>query len=196
MRTNSVRFTLKSATIAQHRRLDKALAHALVTTRQGYCRFLERMASAMLPTEALLDRSGVAEIFGDWPTRRRRDLVLADLAGLGACASELSTRTDATSLCRGGVFGAMYVLEGSRLGAPVILERVLGGGDPHVTENCRFLQSGAGASLWRSFCIALDGERELERDPSAAVRAAVGTFETFERSLVGAIQEERCHDRR
>ena len=40
------------------------------------------------------------------------------------------------------LFGIVYVLEGSRLGARVLLRYVLASNDPIFTENVRYLQHG------------------------------------------------------
>jgi hypothetical protein len=49
----------------------------------------------------------------------------------------------------------MYVLEGSRLGAQVLLQAVAGSSDAAVTAATAYLRHGAGRHLWQSFLALL-----------------------------------------
>src|SRR3954462_6395747 len=50
----------------------------------------------------------------------------------------------------------MYVLEGLRLGAQILLKRVSQSNDPVVAEATAYLTHGAGRHLWRSFLVLLE----------------------------------------
>ena len=79
-----LREKLKRATSSAHRALDARLSRFDLASLEGYRRFLEANAAALLPLEAALERAGVARIFCDWPQRSRRTTILADLKHLGS----------------------------------------------------------------------------------------------------------------
>jgi heme oxygenase len=87
-------------------------------------------------------------LLADWPERRRGELIAADLAELGA---ELPEPIAPPRL--GGeasMLGALYVLEGSRLGG-ALLKRSLSDRVP-----CRFLAAPQQPGAWRKLLAKLD----------------------------------------
>jgi heme oxygenase (biliverdin-IX-beta and delta-forming) len=172
----SRRAMLREATCAQHRALDEQLARLDLGDAVCYRSFLEATAAALLPLEALLVRSGVAAEFIDWPQRRRADALRADLLATGGSVQPLSL--EMSSLSRAEMFGMLYVLEGSRLGARVLLHRV----PVHIAAT-RYLSAGDPSS-WPTFLAHLESTRLAGE--SAMTRTAVQTFEIFQRAF------ERC----
>jgi heme oxygenase len=75
---------------------------------------------ALLPLEAALIRFGVEQLFPDWPSRSRSRALSADLTGL---AIRIRLFPTLPRLDCDGLLGAMYGLEGSRLGARFLLRR-------------------------------------------------------------------------
>jgi heme oxygenase (biliverdin-IX-beta and delta-forming) len=147
-----LRERLKQATAAAHRALDARFGAFDLTTRPGYLRFLEASAAALTPLEDALERAGVQEIFEDWPLRSRRAAIAADIARLGGAIRPLP---DIGTFNRNQVVGAMYVLEGSRLGAQYLLKTVLAAASPAIAGSTRYLRHGADQRLWPSFLDAL-----------------------------------------
>ncbi len=171
----SLRLQLRERTQTAHGRLDALWRIDRLREREPYTQFLQATASALVPLEARLQSGGVEKLLPDWPARSRAASVVDDLAGLGAGFSP------ATAPALDGAaaqFGALYVLEGSRLGGSLIAREVARSGDPAVLANRRYLGHGKAGRLWNDL---LD---RLERLPAAELerlcRGALETFALFE----------------
>ena len=114
----ALRDKLKQATTSAHRSLDARLTSFDLTNIDGYRRFLEANAAALLPLETALEDAGVSSLFPDWPERSRRAAILSDLGRVDGAVHPLR---DVAPLDRNAMLGTMYVLEGSRLGAKYLL---------------------------------------------------------------------------
>jgi heme oxygenase len=167
---------LRDATAAAHRDLDAQFTSFDLTDVSGYRRFLQASAAALLPLEAALEQAGVVEAFPDWSERSRRTAIITDLASLGSSVPPL---VSVAPLTPGGVFGTMYVLEGSRLGAKFLLKTVADAADPRIGEATAYLSHGAGKRLWQSFLAKLS---EQACDEDEAIAAACDAFAAFERA--------------
>jgi heme oxygenase len=150
---------------------------------KDYRRFLEANAAALLPVERTLERSGVGEAFPDWHARTRRDAILDDLRAVDGRAAPLPCPG---LFDFGGILGAMYVLEGSRLGAQFLLKAVKASPDPRVAGSVDYLGHGAGKAMWKSFLALLERHAGRLDDEAAAVDAAQRTFAMFERAAADA----------
>jgi heme oxygenase len=112
--------------------------------------------------------------------RRRRQLLMLDLAWFGADASgearpALPEMRDAASL-----LGAMYVIEGSTLGGQLIgrhVERVLGltAGEGNAYFRGHNERTG---QLWKEFCDALR-TKVPDHETDTVIAAAKAMFEVF-----------------
>lgn len=172
--TSSVRFSLRAATAQEHARLDCAIGSVALHESFRYGRFLQALATALVPVEQELEEEGIAAVLPDWNERSRRRFILDDLSELG-----LPMRVVRCQPIRGeaALFGAAYVLEGSRLGAQVLLRRVAS------SLPQRFLQSGNKRHLWRSFLLRLEMSEQVQLDPNAAIAAARDVFKMFEHAV-------------
>lgn len=178
------RDALRLATQSVHRELD-ALASALdLTTLEDYRHFLLANAAPLSALEIALEVGEVEKMLPDWPSRTRRAAVALDLASLGATVEPLHIDTIRSPSEQWGV---LYVLEGSRLGAQVVLERILGSHDVRVRNATSFLSAGT-THLWPSFLRALEVAEAL--DVHAMTRAACAAFESF-RSSFAALADRR-----
>jgi heme oxygenase len=108
----------------------------------------------------------------DWPQRRRSELLLADLAELSLPAPPPLPQPDLTSTA--SLLGAVYVLEGSRLGG-VYLERSLPGEMPR-----RFLAALQARGAWRDLLTLLDQELSQAQALDEATDSAIRVFRLFE----------------
>jgi heme oxygenase len=178
-----LRDRLKQATAEAHRDLDARLGALDLVKRDGYRRFLEINAAALLPLEAALEEAGVAAIFTDWPWRSRRAAIAADLARV---RGSLRTLEAQPKLNRNAVFGTLYVLEGSRLGAKYLLRTVAHSADPVITQATAYLDHGAGQHLWPSFLHALEHQPFMPGDEPEIIAGAHLAFSVFARSAGGA----------
>jgi heme oxygenase (biliverdin-IX-beta and delta-forming) len=162
------RAALFEGTRADHEALDALFAGFDLADAGGYARFLAAHAEAGLPVEAALDGAGA--LLPDWPARRRGAALTADLGELGQpfAIEAVPSLTDPAAIA-----GAVYVLEGSRLGGRV-LARGVGPGLP-----TRYLDAhqehGAWADLLTRLELLLDDESRRAR----AVESARAVFARF-----------------
>jgi heme oxygenase len=182
----TARAILRRQTSEAHARLD-ALASRLDLSRGAdYGVFLAASACALIPLEERLDMAGIADLLPDWPERRRSEAVRADLAGLGLpplAAMALPPEPPGPDWLP----GAAYALEGSRLGARLLLRQVQAGADPLATGNMRYLRHGEGRPYWQSFLAALDGAQRRGLDMTQAVAGALLVLSVFEAAFTAAL---------
>jgi heme oxygenase len=166
------RQALRAGTASEHERVDRLFSRFDLSRIEDYRLFLSAQAAAHLPVEAALDTAGAERIVEDWPTRRRAALLLADLEELGLPqprpmeAPEL--KDDAA------ILGAIYVLEGSRLGG-AMLKRSL----PDIAPK-RFLGATQAPGNWRKLLESLDHFLYETVALESALLAAKQVFERFE----------------
>ncbi len=167
----TARAALRAATAGHHRRVDAAFSTAALGEAASYAAFLRAQAAAHLPVEDALAAGGIAAIVPDWAARRRSGLLRDDLAALG-CAVPVAAgtiRLDGAA----ALLGALYVLEGSRLGG-TLLRRSVAPGLP-----ARFLGGGDSAA-WRSLLALLDERLTTDAARGDAIAAAGAVFDLFE----------------
>ncbi len=177
----SARAALKAATAEAHERVDTAFSLFDLASGDGYRRFLLAQAGALLPVEAELDRAGAEAILPDWPERRRGDLLRADLATLNVTAPELFPGPAFLS-GKAPMLGAIYVLEGSRLGGAVLKQAV----PSHFPKG--FLEARQAAGSWRKLLQTLDSFLARPDDLEAAIAAANEVFARFEHQAKAQVE--------
>ena len=168
----SARAALRAGTAAEHDRVDRLFSRLNLALEEDYRRFLLAQAAALLPIEERLDAGGTAELVPDWGSRRRADLLRADLAALGADEPFLIPPPPLQSPA--AQLGAVYVLEGSRLGGAV-LKRGLSETAPR-----RFLSAPQNKGSWRKLLEILDKCLYRSDRLDAAMIAAKEVFQNFE----------------
>ncbi len=182
----TLRGILKQETEGHHARLDGALSALNLADASDYGRFLQIHAAALRPLEQRLELAGVAALLDDWPSRVRRHSVDADLRVLGL--SRPAPVAVGPLLGTDEMLGALYVLEGSRLGHAMLLRQLPSAAPTRAAV--AFLAHGAGARLWGGLLAAL-AEREaqavdLARLVGAAHRAFGAYLEAAARILPAA----------
>ena len=170
----SIRMDLKLATADRHEALDRAFSGFALASRSGYEAFLRAHAAAVFPLEERLEALGIHQWLPDWPDRRRRAALAQDLQTLGLSKPEplwlpaIDTR---------GIAGAVYVLEGSRLGARFLARHVLASEDTSLHAATAYLTHHAELPLWPTFVAALD---QLDPAQIPDLRtAALQVFDVF-----------------
>lgn len=167
----SARLKLREGTRRDHDQVDAAYAGFDLSTSRGYGEFLSAQARAFLPMEAAVERAGAALLFDDWGARRRAHLLRADLAELGLAEGDALDAPAFPSAA--AVLGAVYVLEGSRLGG-AMLRRAIPAGAP-----MRFLGGDDHGPRWRALTQLLDERLTGAGELGAAVAAARSVFQCF-----------------
>ena len=167
----SARFRLKTATAAAHERLDAYMSRYDLARRADYGAFLQAQAGAFMVVEAALDAAGAENHLPDWRERRRANALRADLDLMGLDLPEPAP----VPLFRGEaeVLGAIYVLEGSRLGAAVLVRSVPG----DLPKS--FLSTG-NPGAWRALASVLDERLSSPELLDMAASAACSVFAVFE----------------
>ena len=173
------RLSLKNATEDLHRELDDRVAALDLAEPEHYRLFLQASAAALIPIEAMLERSGVQQLLPDWDRRSRRAALLHDLQRFDAQPDALQLNRGAPS--PGEMFGMLYVLEGSRMDARVLLDRAQSAVDPRIREASAFL-GASDPALWRSFVDRLESS-EQAADQQLTTAGAIYTFALFQRSF-------------
>jgi heme oxygenase len=160
----TVREALRAATAGVHARLDARAASLDLSRRDDYARFLTAQAGPVLALEAARERAGVLDEV-DWPERSRTAALRQDLGALGlAEPTPPQVRIDS----RPQIFGTLYVLEGSRLGASVLVAKA-------ADLPAAFLHHGEGRRLWPTFLTLLE-EKISEDDLPECIQGAVGAM--------------------
>lgn len=166
----SARSRLKAATSSAHDAVDRAFARFDLSSRDDYVAFLLAHAAAVLPVEAWLDRH--AGSFADWPARRRKTALAADLAQLGV-ALPCPAPVFRTAPGAAATAGILYVMEGSRLGGRVLARR-LAPGLPQA-----YLAPAEGAPSWPALLAAIETVVTDTAGEAEAIAAALDTFAYF-----------------
>jgi heme oxygenase (biliverdin-IX-beta and delta-forming) len=174
MQPQDRRTILKQATHDLHTEVDALASRLDLTRRDSYCQFLLASAGPIIGLELALERSGVEASFTDWSYRRRRFALALDLHALELTADAVDARSP---LSLSEMFGVLYVLEGSRLGAQILLRRVGQSTDEAVLCARNYLRANE-PMLWVTYL------RELENthaplDREEMIEAARYTFGLF-----------------
>jgi heme oxygenase len=168
----SARAALRAGTAAEHDRVDRLFSHFNLAHGEDYRRFLLAQAAAFLPIEERLDTSGTAELVPDWGSRRRAHLLRADLSELGT--DEPTPIPPPLLESPGAQLGAVYVLEGSRLGGALLKRRLA------ETAPSSFLSAPQNGGSWRKLLETLDMFLYQSDRLDAAMTAAKEVFQNFE----------------
>lgn len=178
-----LRQQLRAATAPLHEAVDEAFAGFRLDSRTGYVRFLCAHWRAVQPLECCLEQAGIDRLLPDWSQRTRRMALSADLERLEVEPPTPLPAPRITSL--EGIWGAVYVLEGSRLGARVLSRRVDCGDRPAPLA---YLTQGADRSLWPTFLERLEtaGPPAFGAPLLAGAEAAFALFLTAARLERGA----------
>jgi heme oxygenase len=166
------RAALRAATAAEHDRVDAVFGRLDLARREDYRLFLLAQAAAFLPVERALEDAGAQGVVHDWSERRRAHLLVQDLGALGVPlpAPEPAPVFAGTA----ETLGAVYVLEGSRLGG-AMLRRGVAADAPQA-----FLAAPQHKGSWRKLLELLDDRLYETAAIETAVGAARKTFLCFE----------------
>lgn len=149
----SRRAALRSATRELHASLDELVTAYELLRPDHYTAFLEASAAPLVAIEAMLESANFGALLSEWPARRRTDAITRDLEQLGRVPQPLQLRRAMPTASE--MFGMAYVLEGSRLGARVLYERIGRDADGRVREASTYLRAHD-PGMWRSFLDTLE----------------------------------------
>jgi heme oxygenase len=156
----SRRWALREHSAANHAAVDAAIGG--FDSLDAYKAYLRSIAAFRQPIETMLAGAAWPAAFGAWRPRPTMIAIAADMADLGVSADEGDFGPLALSGDR--LFGAVYVLEGSALGARVLLQRALALGlSPTFGARHLALQGGS-IDSWRQFLERLEGADPFDID--------------------------------
>lgn len=171
MKDKGSRFVLRESTRDDHEKLDSLVG--AFTDRDAYARYLEGMTIFRGSVERRLADVEYPQIFGGW----RPGLITAelrkDMADLGEAVPGTVTPFEMPKDL-GGLLGVLYVLEGSALGARLLVRRAseLGFSSGHGARH--LAAQTARPESWTTFVGLLD-----DLTPSGVENAASAARMTF-----------------
>lgn len=177
----AIREIISEATRTSHRRLDLALSSLDLGRPDYYEGFLRGQAEALFPVEAALTARGIEQHLPDWQFRLRTPALEHDLAAMAiTCNPQPQPEFHSTA----EMFGAVYVLEASRMGARVMLARLAEHPDSDAMNATAYLRHGFGKRFWPSFLDAMENHPDTQTDTAGVVNGAAMTFAMFEKALM------------
>jgi heme oxygenase len=175
------RWRLKAATAEAHTRVEDQLAVAgMLSSPEGYRRYLEATFEIRSAIEREMDLAHAVRIMPLWPERKIAPLVAMDIMDVGGWVQAPKSVDDAPAdQSIEAILGVLYVLEGSSLGARVVLKQVEALGMSHQ-HGARHLSAQAGDNkAWRQLTSILQHDPMSALGEAACIRAAQQTFERF-----------------
>jgi len=177
----SIRAFLRGATADEHSALDRLVRPLFFGGEAGYVRFLQATAAAIIPLENAAITAGVETLLPDWTLRSRAAALTLDLAELGMTVP--SARQTVAIEDEAFLFGILYVLEGSRLGARPLLAELAAHPSARARKANHYLSHGAGRRLWPSFLRCLEASKAVQRSPNRAIAGAKTAFAVYRSAI-------------
>ncbi|QES87646.1 biliverdin-producing heme oxygenase [Rhizosphaericola mali] len=171
---------LKENTVVAHQELEKLIVANLKEIRntKDYVNFLKLFYSFFVGLESAIEPYITSDILPDYANRRHVDCLMNDLTSLGANIEDLQLVSfDSIIDDKIKALAALYVIEGSIMGGPIILKLLSKKG---ITQGGSFF-AGYGLdnlSKWTSFLTVLDLHIKGD-DQNVAVEIANQVFTSF-----------------
>ena len=151
---------------------------------ERYAAYLGATLRAREPLEQALDDAGAERLFAMWPDRKIAAAIRADIADLsGEYARECSPPRLSAPKSSAQMLGILYVLEGSALGARLLIRRAEAMGMSSSFGARHLALQTDTPNAWSSFVAILDAaEMDSEQEAQCAA-AAIATFAVFEAAV-------------
>jgi heme oxygenase (biliverdin-IX-beta and delta-forming) len=180
---NVIRMMLRARTAALHAHLDRVVNSSRVGEAPRLGRLLAIHYDALMLLVPALERAGAKRVYPGWEGRSRLAALEEDLRLLGVRPHR--ARGHRPSFTKEpALWGALYALEGSRLGNRIILDSVMECGCEDERRATQFLSHGLEErSAWGKFVAQLD---DLHYRGEAFEWASLGAERVFETYLNSA----------
>jgi len=181
--TNSLLSThIKEETKKAHQELEKKVVLKMKAIRSDadYADFLSSFYVYFNAVEQIIAPYITAEILPDHSERRNSEYLKSDIQELGAKVAQPSEISLPKVNSLAEALGAMYVMEGSIMGGPIIVDILKKYG---ITKGFSFF-SGYGpdtGKMWANFISVLNTKAGSEADQQKAIQAANQTFSNFQK---------------
>lgn len=171
---------IKEATKGPHQEVEKKVVLKIKSIRSeaDYADLLKHFYAYFNAVEQAIAPYITSAVLSDLSERRNASYIKADIEALGATVEELpaAVAPDISNVVQ--ALGALYVLEGSIMGGPYIVQMLQKGG---LTKGFSFF-SGYGADSgqkWAAFTQVLNAIAETEEESEQALNSAHETFARF-----------------
>ncbi len=187
MPPSTLRFRLRERTATRHAAVDEAVGAFKSVT--DYRRYLAGLHTFRAPCEAALAGGALPTDVRDWSFTPLSPLITLDMADLGVPAAVRPQQVPPVATLEEAA-GRLYVLEGSALGARVLVVEARSLGlDERFGARHLVAQSRGGVDF-RAFAAWLD---EADLDEEAVLAAALATFADAERAFTDPMSRGTAH---
>ncbi|WP_256005713.1 biliverdin-producing heme oxygenase [Pedobacter deserti] len=171
---------IKEATRVAHQELEKkvVLKMKAIRSEADYAEMLKNFYAYFSEVERAIAPYITAEVLPDYAERRNSAYLKADIEELGGSLEQLPPATAPSITNVQGALGALYVMEGSIMGGPIIVQMLTKHG---LSRGFSFF-SGYGEAtgeMWGRFVAVLNAHAQTAEHEELAVRKANETFERF-----------------
>jgi len=171
---------IKEATKEAHLNLEKKVVQKMKAIRSDadYADFLKHFYAYFNKVEQAIAPYITAQLLPDHAERRNSAYLKKDIEELGFDVNELPAATAPDVKNTLQALGALYVMEGSIMGGPIIVKMLEKGG---ITKGVSFF-SGYGEAtgiMWGKFVAVMNEQAKTEEDEAIAVKSADDTFSNF-----------------
>ncbi len=177
---------LKAATRVAHQQLEKTVVQRLKNIRSeaDYAAFLTYFYAYFHAVEKAIAPYITPEVLPDYGERRNSTCLRQDVEALGGSIEELPSVVAPTISTTVEALGALYVLEGSIMGGPYIVQMLRKHG---IDKGFSFF-SGYGENtgrMWDAFTAVLNASVTSTGQQEAALAKANETFSRFGNVFAG-----------
>lgn len=172
---------IKEATKEAHLNLEKKVVQKMKAIRSNadYADFLKHFYAYFNKVEQAIAPYITTDLLPDHAERRNSKYLKEDIEALGFDINELPAATAPQMTNTLQALGALYVMEGSIMGGPIIVKMLEKGG---ITKGVSFF-SGYGEAtgmMWGKFIAVINAQAKTEEDEAIAIKSANDTFSNFE----------------
>jgi heme oxygenase len=172
--------SIKEATKDAHLNLEKKVVQKMKAIRSDadYADFLKHFYAYFNHVEQAIAPYITTELLPDHAERRNSSYLKQDIEELGSNVNDLPTATAPEVNNTIQALGALYVMEGSIMGGPIIVKMLEKFG---ITKGVSFF-SGYGEAtgqMWGKFVAVLNAQANTEAEKQQAITTANDTFSNF-----------------
>ncbi|MBT2560156.1 biliverdin-producing heme oxygenase [Pedobacter sp. ISL-68] len=170
---------IKEATKISHQELEAKVVRKLKAIRSeaDYADVLKYFYAYFSSLEKAIAPYITKDVLPDYPSRRNSSYLKRDIEELGSAITDLPPVTVPAITNTVEALGALYVMEGSIMGGPYIVQMLNKGG---IKKGVSFF-SGYGEAtgqMWGTFVEVLNNSASNEKE-ALAIKAAGDTFSNF-----------------